>query len=94
MGPKPVRIGLKRKASVALIDDDFSDEGDELMSQAVSVADHDETLAPLTNSTMKVLEKFVDLDLEKSTSSVENIFEDDIELDEDPDYVPDNKRQI
>ena len=88
MGPKPVRIGLKRKASVALIDDDFSDEGDELMSQAVSVADHDETLAPLTNSTMKVLEKFVDLDLEKSISSVEDIFEDDIELDKDPDYVP------
>ena len=52
MGPKPVRIGLKRKASVALIDDDFSDEGDELMSQAVSVADHDETWAPLTNSTI------------------------------------------
>ena len=86
MGPKPVRIGLKRKASVALIDDDFSDEGDELLSQAVSVADHadpDETLAPLTNSTMKVLEKF-----EKSISSVEDIFEDDIELDKDPDYVP------
>ena len=91
MGPKPVRIGLKRKASVALIDDDFSDEGDELMSQAVSVADHDETLAPLTNSTMKVLEKFVDLDLEKSISSVEDIFEDDIELDKDPDYVPEQE---
>ena len=91
MGPKLVRIGLKRKASVALIDDDFSDEGDELMSQAVSVADNDETLAPLTNSTMKVLEKFVDLDLEKSISSVESvedIFADDIDLDKDPDYVP------
>ena len=50
MGPKPVQIGLKRKASVALIDDDFSDEGDELRSQAVSVADHadpDEILALL-----------------------------------------------
>ena len=47
------------------------------------VADHDETLAPLTNSTMKVYEKFV----EKSTSSVEDIFEDDIERDRDPDYV-------
>ena len=92
MGPKPVRIGLKRKASVAL-NDDFSDEGDELMSQAVSVADHDETLAPLTNSTMKVLEKFVDLDLEKSISSVEDIFEDDIELDKDPDYVPEAEQE-
>ena len=92
MGPKPVRIGLKRKASVAL-NDDFSDEGDELMSQAVSVADNDETLPPLTNSTMKVLEKFVDLDLEKSTSSVEDIFEDDIELDKDPDYVPEAEQE-
>ena len=81
---------------MALIDDDFSDEGDELLSQAVSVADHadpDETLAPLTNSTMKVLEKFVDLDLEKSTSSVEDIFEGDIELDKDPDYVPEAEQE-
>ena len=58
MGPKPVtvRTGLKRKAAVALIDE-FSDERDELMSQAVSDADNDETLPPLSKSAMKELEK-------------------------------------
>ena len=60
MGPKPVRIELKRKASAALIDDDFSDERDQLMSQGVSVADNDETLPPINDSTMKVLEKIVE----------------------------------
>ena len=44
MGPKPVRISMKRKAPSA--NDDFSDEGDESMSQAVSFADPDKSLPP------------------------------------------------
>ena len=48
MGPKSVRIGLKRKApsATASANDDFSDEGDESMSQAVSFADPDKSLPP------------------------------------------------
>ena len=94
---KPVRIGLKKKQSREEREEaDFSDEGDELMSQALSVADpkeHDETVQPLTNSTMKVLEGLVELEeeeitvLERSTDSSDDIFEDDIERDRDPDYV-------
>ena len=58
MGLKPDPIRLKRKATPsASANDDFSDEEDQLMSQAVSVADPDETLPPLTNSAMKELEK-------------------------------------
>ena len=54
----PARIGL-------------SDEGDALMSQAVSVADPQEnldaTVQPLTNSTMKVLEGLIDMESEVTT---------------------------
>ena len=54
MSPKPVRFGLKRKAAPnASANADFSDEGEELMSQAVSFTDPEETLPPLTNSAMK-----------------------------------------
>ena len=97
---KPVRIGLikKKQSREEREEADFSDEGDELMSQALSVADpkeQDETVQPLTNSTMKVLESLVELELEeeeitvleRSTDSSEDIFEDDIERDRDPDYV-------
>ena len=95
---KPVRIGLikKKQSREEREEADFSDEGDELMSQALSVADpkeHDETVQPLTNSTMKVLEGLVELEeeeitvLERSTDSSDDIFEDDIERDRDPDYV-------
>ena len=53
MGPKkPVRIGLIKKSNKE--SDDFSDEGDELMSQAVSVAD--ETLPPLSKSALEDVE--------------------------------------
>ena len=94
---KPVRIGLIKKKK-SREEEDFSDEGDELMSQALSVADSkelDETQPPLTNSTMKVLEGLVDLEneeeevtvLEKSTDSINDLFADDIERDQDPDYV-------
>ena len=93
-----MRIGLikKKQSREEREEADFSDEGDELMSQALSVADpkeHDETVQPLTNSTMKVLEGLVDLEeeeitvLERSTDSSDDIFEDDIERDRDPDYV-------
>ena len=55
---KPVRIGLikKKQSREEREEADFSDEGDELMSQALSVADpkeQDETVQPLTNSTIK-----------------------------------------
>ena len=77
MGPKrPVRIGLIKKSNKE--SDDFSDEGDELMSQAVSVAD--ETMPPLSESAMEELESLV--------STPDDIFADEIELDNDPDYVP------
>ena len=62
MGPKPVRIGLQKKPAAAPINEDFSDEGDEFISHAVSVADPVETLDLLSKSTMKVLETIVDLD--------------------------------
>ena len=56
MGPKrPVRIGLIKKSNQE--NDDFSDEGDELMSQAMSVAN--ETMPPLSESTMEELESIV-----------------------------------
>ena len=78
MGPnKPVRIGLIKKSNKE--SDDFSDEGDELMSQAVSVAD--ETMPPLSESAME--------ELESRVSTPDDIFADEIELDNDPDYVPD-----
>ena len=89
-----MRIGLikKKQSREEREEADFSDEGDELMSQALSVADpkeHDETVQPLTNSTMKVLEGLVELELEeeeitvleRSTDSSDDIFEDDIERD-------------
>ena len=89
MGPKPVRIGLKRKAAPsASANDDFSDEWDQWISQAVSVADPDETLPPLTKSAIKELEKIVDLD-DEDQDSTEDIFADEVECDNDPDYVPD-----
>ena len=82
MGPKkPVRIGLIKKSNKE--SDDFSDEGDELMSQAVSVAD--ETLPPLSESAMEELESLV--------STPDDIFADEIELDNDPDYVPEPDNQ-
>ena len=49
------QIGLKRKDPSA--NDDFSDRGDERMSQAVSVTDQDEKLPPLANSAMKELKR-------------------------------------
>ena len=40
MGPKPVRIGLKKKHDkTASWNDEFGDVGNELRSEAVSVAD-------------------------------------------------------
>ena len=70
MGPKkPVRIGLIKKSNQE--NDDFSDEGDELMSQAMSVAD--ETMPPLSESAME--------DLESLVSTPDDIFADEIELD-------------
>ena len=36
MGPKPQTIDLRKKKKAASGNDDFSDEGDELLSQAVS----------------------------------------------------------
>ena len=62
MGPKPVRIGFKKKpVKPASRNDDFSDKGDELMSQTVLVGSPEEASAPLSASTMKVLKKIVDL---------------------------------
>ena len=77
MGPKPVRIGLKRNAPFA--NDEFSDE-------ALSVADQDEILPPLTFSAIKELEKIVELD--DDSSSIEDIFPGEVDLDNDPHYVP------
>ena len=94
---KPVRIGLRKKpASSANENPDFSDEGNELMSQAVSVADPqqnlDVTVQPLTFSTMKVLIDFenevtVVADSDSSNESID-ILADDVDFDLDPDYVP------
>ena len=54
IGPIPVKIGLRKKTEKAASEnDDFSVEGDELISKTVSVADHDETLPPLTNPGQK-----------------------------------------
>ena len=63
-----------------------------MLSQAVSVADPDETLPPLTTSAMQQLEKMVDMDVsDSSTDSVEDIFADEVEADNDPDCVPNLK---
>ena len=86
MGPKrPVRIGLIKKSNQE--HDDFSDEGDELISQAVSVAD--KTMPPLSTSAMEELETLVSV----SDTSPDDIFADDIDLDNDPDYVPEPDNQ-
>ena len=78
MSPKPVRIGLRKKPASA--SEDFSDEGDELLSQAVSVDDPDETLPPLTTSAVKQLKKMVDMDVSDSApDSAEDIFADEVE---------------
>lgn len=57
-----MRTGLRKEPEKASGNDDFSDEGEELLSQAVSVADPHETVPYLTDSTMKPMEKIVSLD--------------------------------
>ena len=95
---KPVRIGLRTKPSSSANENpDFSDIGDALMSQAVSVADPQEnldaTVQDLISSTMKVLEGLVNMESEVQITTVSSnesidILADDVDLDLDPDYVP------